>query len=375
MDEHHDIPALVEAQSRAGRQWLQNAHFLDAPEHAATWDKIRKNWVSFLSATSDRPDPTLAPDRKAVRWSSNGRDTSLGDTAARRRFQKDRWRRMIIQSSFWNNLDAAEAMVERWPAVARIALNEADKEQDKQPLETFAAVWDLGRRRRAQAVLSSLVCFLVYATDEDSVEEMGLTLDESQVDNILDIQVQVNVITPAEAQVKSPDVFYGVWAAVQRLLLEALEKKSSTPRNNPLLWWMTILVRSAAAGEEDFISRGRFLHNPMPIDLDISGRVAAMVHYSKVLALDSAFASWNPSRQWLHEVQDELNVVNLEWINRERGGRPDPAADTRQCSSPAWQSVLEHIRRQCRALLGGAQGTAMRKIRMLEATQGKKQDS
>ena len=84
------------------------------------------------------------------------------------------------------------------------------------------------------------------------------------------------------------------------------------------------------------------------MDLDLSGRIEAMVHYSKVVALDSAFSSWDTSRQWLHEVQNDLNRVDLEWINGEHG--PDPAADTRKCSSPAWQSVLEHIRKQCQAL-------------------------
>ncbi|KAM3498886.1 hypothetical protein MY11210_009649, partial [Beauveria gryllotalpidicola] len=165
-----------------------------------------------------------------------------------------------------------------------------------------------------------------HANDEDSIQEMGLTLNDSQVDDILDIQLQVNMMTPAEARVKSPDVFHGVWAAVQRLLLEALEKKKSTPRNNPLLWWMGILVRSAISGEEDFISKGRFNRNPIPMDLDLSGRIAAVVHYSKVLALDCAFTSWDPSRQWLSEVQDDLNMVDLEWINGERRGRPDSTA-------------------------------------------------
>ena len=58
MDEHHDIPAVMEAQSEAGRQWPQEAHFLDAPEHDATWATIRRKWVSFLSTTSDSSDPT-----------------------------------------------------------------------------------------------------------------------------------------------------------------------------------------------------------------------------------------------------------------------------------------------------------------------------
>lgn len=57
---------------------------------------------------------------------------------------------------------------------------------NEKPLETFAAVWDLGRRRRAQVVLSSLVGFLVYVNDEDSIEKV-LTLNKGQVDDILTV--------------------------------------------------------------------------------------------------------------------------------------------------------------------------------------------
>ena len=79
-----------------------------------------------------------------------------------------------------------------------------------------------------------------------------------------------------------------IWETILSFPTKALVKKISTARNNPLVWWVAILVRSTISGEEDFISSGRFNKNPMPIDLDMGG-LGAMVHYSKVFVLDYAF--------------------------------------------------------------------------------------
>ena len=144
-------------------------------------------------------------------------------------------------------MDSAEAMVERWPAKARVVLNAMDKEPDED-FHTFAAIWDLGRRRRCQAVLSSLVSFLLYCNDEGTLQEMGLELNEDQFDDILDIEQAVWLVDRQDIRKKALFAFQGVWAAVRGLVLTALVKKRSTPRNNPLLWWMAILVRSATSG-------------------------------------------------------------------------------------------------------------------------------
>lgn len=69
-------------------------------------------------------------------------------------------------------------------------------------------------------------------------------------------------------------------------------KEKSTARGNPIIWWMCVLVRSAVSGEVDYISKGRFNRNPLPMDMDLAARVGAVIHYSKALVLDRAFWSW-----------------------------------------------------------------------------------
>lgn len=88
-----------------------------------------------------------------------------------------------------------------------------------------------------------------------------------------------------------------------RAFIRALVKSGSTARNNPLVWWMAILVRSVMAGETDFISHGRFCRNPLP-----------MVYFSKVLTVENAFHSWkggNGGRKWFTEIGPEIDTVDL----------------------------------------------------------------
>ncbi|KAG7412372.1 hypothetical protein Forpe1208_v009602 [Fusarium oxysporum f. sp. rapae] len=79
-----------------------------------------------------------------------------------------------------------------------------------------------------------------------------------------------------------------------------------------------------------------------------------------------AFLSWDVRPQWLEEVQGDLNAVDNEWIDGEKGGRPDPSNDHRQCSSEAWLSVLEQVRTKFWNHVGGQNGTALATIRALD---------
>ncbi|KAL6354028.1 hypothetical protein LRP88_12659 [Fusarium phalaenopsidis] len=159
-------------------------------EDDEVWKRIKRNWIGYLSATSPTPDAALAPNRKVVQFRSGGEDAR----EQRRRFVQDRQRRMIIQSAFWNGLDGIEAMTERWPRAARAALNSMDEsgeDEGRGAFESLAAVCDLSRRRRYQSIWTSLVGFICHSQDEGTLEEMGMRLTESQIDDILDIEQEV----------------------------------------------------------------------------------------------------------------------------------------------------------------------------------------
>lgn len=186
-DERHDVPAMTKADRAGCERWFRKVGFLRPGEDDEIWKKIQRNWIAFLSATSPMPDITLAPNRKVVRFPSGDGIGEEGERERKARFRKDRRQRMVIQASFWNGLDGLEVLAQRWPPVARAALNGMDKVPDQEPFQTLAPIWDLGKRRRYQAVWTSLVGFLVHSHDEGALEEMGLKLNEGQVDDVLDV--------------------------------------------------------------------------------------------------------------------------------------------------------------------------------------------
>ncbi|KAJ3538461.1 hypothetical protein NM208_g5895 [Fusarium decemcellulare] len=144
-----------------------------------------------------------------------------------------------------------------------------------------------------------------------------------------------------------------------------MDKEDTLPDNNPLIWWMAILVRSALSADgPDFISRGRFDRNILPMDVDVRERLEAMRHYFKVIVLGHAFWSWE-SQQRLR-VQTELDIVNNLWLNDENGCRPFESRDLRDCSTPEWQAMIARVWHEVYRMLGGRRGSAVWWMNMLE---------
>ncbi|EGU89337.1 hypothetical protein FOXB_00146 [Fusarium oxysporum f. sp. conglutinans Fo5176] len=359
----HSIAPLSETQRAGCKTWLQEMNFLrpGEEEDEEVWAKIKRNWIGYLSATSPTPEVALAPNRKVVQFTGGDEDDDGVENARgqKRRFADDRQRRMIIQSAFWNDLEV-------WT-------KEMGGDGDQGAFESLAAVYDLGKRRRYQSIWTSLVGFIIHSHSEGTLGEMGLRLTESQIDDILDIEQEIwQIDMRAIARRREKGGFEDVWVPIRQLLMNALSKAKSTPRNNPLVWWIAVLTRSAISGDNDrdFISRGRFHKNPMPMDVDLGERLEAIVHYSKVLVLDGAFSTWSEKSErseWVMEVQSRLNMVSIEWINDEGGSRPaGPAGDGGPVySTAAWQSVVAHIAEQTERHLGGKQKTAIYRLRML----------
>ncbi|KAM0499011.1 hypothetical protein ACHAP8_005715 [Fusarium lateritium] len=189
---------------------------------------------------------------------------------------------------------------------------------DQGAFESLAAVYDLGKRRRYQSIWTSLVGFIAHSHSEGTLEEMGMRLTESQIDDILDVEQEVwQVDLKAIARNREKGGFEYIWVPIRQLLMKTLRKAQSTPRNNPHVWWIAVLARSAVSSDSDidFISRGRFHRNPMPMDVDLRERLEAIVYYSKVLVLDSAFSTWSERSErseWVIEVQSRLNIVSIE---------------------------------------------------------------
>ncbi|KAJ3543727.1 hypothetical protein NM208_g3422 [Fusarium decemcellulare] len=360
-DDIYDVPPVA-GEDRAGcERWFEQICFLSPGRDNETWENIKRNWIAYISATSDHPDSTLAPDGKTV-WGAGTNGES--ERHKRQRFRADREERRKIQITFWNELDCLEGLTERWPRAARVVLNHMDPEQNQGAFQSLAAIWDLSKRRRYQAILTSLFGFLVYSMGQGTLEEMGLYLDEDDAESLFEI-ITISVMHDMRGlETKSPK-FRLIWRAIESFLLAMMDKEDTLPDNNPLIWWMAILVRSALSADgPDFISRGRFDRNILPMDVDVRERLEAMRHYFKVIVLGHAFWSWE-SQQRLR-VQTELDIVNNLWLNDENGCRPFESRDLRDCSTPEWQAMIARVWHEVYRMLGGRRGSAVWWMNMLE---------
>ena len=352
-DEKYDVPPLRDADRSGCEAWLSSIDFLWPSTDDIVWDKIQKNWISFLTATSLKPNTILAPNRKVVRIHPESVNANA------QRFRQDRLFRRKVQKALWERIDSLEALSERWPPRPRLILNQATDETAVSPFESLVPNPLLRWQRRLNAVWTSLVCFLLYSSDEGTLDEMGLHLNEDLADDILDIKQDELMSGCEQGKIN-------LQASIHALLTRLITDTTATPHGNPLLWWMAILVRSAISdGPDDYISRGIFNMNMLPMDLDMRGRVKAVEHYCKVFILNYTFSTWDTNEQSLSEVQSQLNQVDNNWIEDDNATRPPASLDSRTCQSPAWRDLLHHLRGNCRKFLGRREGTVMHQIRLL----------
>jgi hypothetical protein len=323
-------------------------NFLAPGKDQDVWVTIVQNWEQFLKATKTK-----------ITGSGASRRFIYGPAAKKRE---------AIKQAFWERVDGLEALSERWPVKARRTINQTAEGPDAGPFESLAATWDLDKRRRYQSMWTSMICFLVWTIDNDpeGLIDMGLELDEELEEDIVDISLAVAPESNIFGDVEDPT------DAIQGFLTKLITDEFATAQKNPLLWWTSILVRSAISGDEtkDFISRGTISMNMLPPDVDIKGRIDAIGHYSKVLILDKAFMGWRtgrPDREVLaEEIAQDLNKVDNEWLNIEDGPRPDDRLDIRTCQSPAWKIMLKHLEQEGNQWLGGEkENTTMGEIRRL----------
>ena len=166
----------------------------------------------------------------------------------------------------------------------------------------------------------------------------------------------------------------GLSDVLREVTEEALTGGEAWAGSNVVVWWTAVLVRSALSGEddEDYISRGAFAMNILPMDLGLADRVEAIGHYGRALVLDRAFrkldggAGGPDRRRVLTEVQEALNAVDSEWLNGETGPRPErTGVDDERCSSPSWRAMLALLEQEARQHLGGRGETAMGKVAAL----------
>lgn len=217
-----------------------------------------------------------------------------------------------------------------------------------------------------------MVCFLVYSKKRDKLEEMGLMLKKEQEQRL------EKLVTLLMVERVRRDSLHN---AVQNLLRRAVMDGSSSTKDNMVLWWMAILVRSALAreGEDDYISRGQCTGNILLIHIGLPQRLEALAHYSKVLVYDQVLWKWKGEERCAGEIMSELKRSDDKWTNQRYGMCLDDKGDKRKLSANVYLKILGHQGVEDKRGLEGTKGTViyevgrlLRVLREKRETRGKK---
>lgn len=332
-----DMPAISLEDRSVYEEWLRSVGFFELDEQ---WAVIKQNWKDFLSTTSP-------PTRRSM------------PTA-------DRHQRVAIQEALWERMDGLEVRSKSWPEAAQPAPNQQPQVQEATAFESPSA------RRSFQAIWTGMVCFLVYSKKRGKLEEMGLMLkkeQEQRLEKLVTLLMVERVIRDS------------LHNAVQNLLRRAVMDGSSSTKDNMVLWWMAILVRSALAreGEDDYISRGQCTGNILLIHIGLPQRLEALAHYSKVLVYDQVLWKWKGEERCAGEIRSELKRADDKWTNQRYGMCLDDKGDKRKLSANVYLKILGHQGVEDKRGLEGTKGTViyevgrlLRVLREKRETRGKK---
>lgn len=282
--------------------WLQAVDELSPATGQAPWSRIVENWVEFLSDSCIIPLINNQPAWLAISSGDSARTGNRGtmDEGSR----PARRRRELIRLAMEKGLTSAEDQVRAFGAPAHRIMNSMYSDGIK-PV-SFVCLRDSRSRTLYQAIWWSMISFITYSYQKGTLSEMGLQLtkgSEKCLRKLLD-WFQKRDSSDASA-------LHDLWLRIYWFIIVAIDQWSPNSHDNPLLWWMSILVRSATStlgyyGVDDFISRGGYTSNPMPMDLNIMDRVEAMMHYSKVLTTMNARTTWHDCEKWIFDSPHPL---------------------------------------------------------------------
>lgn len=240
------------------------------------------------------------------------------------------------------------AMIERWPQTVRVLLNKEGPDA-KAPFNTWARPRDLDKRRRAIAVWSNILAFIVSSWDFSSrdLHKMGLYLGDKMKALVDDIHFWCGL--------GGKKNFDSIRDAAKEFFYLAITDAEPSPRTNPLIWWMAVLVVTQVLDDQPELPLGHPDKDFDPV-LTFDEKLEALNHYARVLSLDSFFHLWKPSDYqpgtWftpessaiLTEVTADLNSQELIWVDEDRERPPTSTCDNHLTATPAWQECIAQLR-------------------------------
>ncbi|KAK5174676.1 uncharacterized protein LTR77_001758 [Saxophila tyrrhenica] len=186
----------------------------------------------------------------------------------------------------WNGLTNHRPVFIRRDLNRSVSASSAGNDVSIEPFHAWAQPRYIERRKQAVAVWYSLLNFLIfnwtgYGGEEGGLHQLGLSPSRTCSERIDDLRLYV---TLQERLAPPRKVFAGI---ARNFFSSILEDPNPTPRSNPLLWWMAVLIHSEVHGQ----------HTLLPAfgvedTLDFSAKLEALDHYARVLTLQATFVRW-----------------------------------------------------------------------------------
>lgn len=288
---------LSDAESRTYLAWYQSTH-IATPTYGHAIDQALDNYHTTFHETDDAT--ALLLETSSLAW--------------------HRFTKAVLE-----HLNDSNNLINRWPLPVRCDINRrcsstyTTDEAGPAPFHAWAQPRFLERRKQAASVYFNLLHFLVYNWSEygginNALHSLGLEPNHECCDIIDDLRLYI--MLPQKFKPRSA-TFTGRVAA---FFLCVLRDPEPTPRTNPLLWWIAVLIHSE-------------LNNPKPrppvhgIDdkLDLSAKLEALDHYARVLIFHRTFVKFIRTQsilqslpEWKLEVVSWVEAADVSWVSQDR---------------------------------------------------------
>jgi hypothetical protein len=247
----------------------------------------------------------------------------------------------VMESVLIKLVHFINGVTERWPETIRVMLNNENVTGgESRPFESWYEPAGLEKRKQSTRVWTDLIQFLTLEYhynnvtwsgdtislrgEEGYLPELGLAVSEDLGDDMIDI-IQ--------------SMFYGidhVKESLKTFCLNIIMHQDATCRNNPLLFWVALLLQT-----EEFGDQPRLEFWGLKDELTMREKLEALVHYARVFIIDRAFTTWQSSdsvpQKWKKAVQKEVNS------DARRFDLPESKGDPADFDQPHWQSFKNHF--------------------------------
>lgn len=257
-----------------------------------------------------------------------------------------------VWDSVMTMLDLLNAMAARWPLQVRLLIS-----RNRSPsYGFFGAKWqpsDIGVHKKRQGQMSlwaNMLCFIATCWDIScrKLERMGLFLSKDMKADIENLNIWGGLGFNRKR----------IEEAAKDFFILALTDPKPSPRTNPILWWLAVLIHN---GDVDLLPG-------MPIagirkssarNVDLNNKLEALDDFARVLILEVLMHTWIPSDMghrvsWppsgrthpsamKQQVLTFLEHAQAAGVYQDHEICPALQKDARELSGPAWQECIAHL--------------------------------